>query len=226
MHIKGALFDLNGTLLDTEPIYDSVTQQLINEYGNGKKLDWNIKQHIIGSTQKTSSKLFVDAFQINLSPEEFQKKKDELLVEPFKNSQFKKGAKETTHKCKYELGLKTAIATSSSKHNFENKTNHLKEWLNEDIDIVVTGDNIKEGKPSPDIFILASKELGLNPNECIVFEDGISGVKAGISAGIRIVVAIVEKWQISTLESLIYDKNKTKIIILDSMEKFDFSILK
>ena len=85
MHIKGALFDLDGTLLDTEPIYDAVTQQLINEFGNGKKLDWSIKQYIIGSTHKTSSKLFVEAFQINLTPEEFQKRKDALLVEPFKN---------------------------------------------------------------------------------------------------------------------------------------------
>ena len=226
MHIKGALFDLDGTLLDTEPIYDAITQQLINRFGNGKKLDWSIKQHIIGATQKTSSKLFVETFQINLTPEEFQKKKDELLKEPFKNTKFKKGAKETTHKCKYELGLKIAIATSSSKNNFENKTNHLKEWLNEDIDIIVTGDDIKEGKPSPDIFILAAKELGLEPNECIVFEDGLSGVKAAINAGIGIVVAIMEKWQRNDLEELYYDKSKTQIIVLDSMEQFDFSILK
>ena len=226
MHIKGALFDLDGTLLDTEPIYDAITQQLINRFGNGKKLDWSIKQHIIGATQKTSSKLFVETFQINLTPEEFQKKKDELLKEPFKNTKFKKGAKETTHKCKYELGLKIAIATSSSKNNFENKTNHLKEWLNEDIDIIVTGDDIKEGKPSPDIFILTAKELGLEPNECIVFEDGLSGVKAAINAGIGIVVAIMEKWQRNDLEELYYDKSKTQIIVLDSMEQFDFSILK
>ena len=226
MHIKGALFDLDGTLLYIEPIYDAVTQQLINEFGNGKKLDWNIKQNIIGSTHKKSSKIFVEAFEINLTPEEFQKRKVALLIEPFKNTKFKKGARETTHKCKYNLGLKIAIATSSSKNNFENKTNHLKEWLNEDIDIVVTGGDIKEGKPSPDIFILAAKELGLETNECIVFEDGISWVKVAIAAGIGIVVAIIEKWQKDDLDKIIYDKNKTKISVLDSMEQFDFSIVK
>ncbi len=52
-----------------------------------------------------------------------------------------------------------------------------------------------EGKPSPDIFILTAKELGLEKIEFIVFEDGISGVKAAIAAGIGIVVAIIEKWQ-------------------------------
>ena len=225
MHIKGALFDLDGTLLDTEPIYDLVTQKLIDEYGNGKKLDWEIKKQIIGATNKTSSKIFVQAYQIKLTPEEFQKRKDALLIEPFKKSKFKKGAKELTHKFKYDLGLKIAIATSSSKKNFENKTNHLKEWLNEDIDLVITGDNIKEGKPAPDIFLLAAKELGLEPHECIVFEDGVSGVKAAITAGISIIVGVMEKWQRNDLEDLVYDKNKTKLIILDSLDQFDFSIL-
>ena len=225
MHIKGALFDLDGTLLDTEPIYDEVTQQLIDKYGNGHKLEWDIKKNIIGVTQKKSSKIFVDTYKINLTPEEFQKKKDELLIEPFKKCNFKKGAKQVTHKCKHELGLKVAIATSSSRHNFENKTYNKKEWLNEDIDIVITSERIKEGKPSPDIFIIAAKELGLKPKECIVFEDGTSGVKAAINAGVRIIVAVMEKYQRNTLEGLIYDKNKTNLIILDSLEQFDFSIL-
>ena len=43
MHIKGALFDLDGTLLDTEPIYDEIEQKLINEFGNGKEISSEIK---------------------------------------------------------------------------------------------------------------------------------------------------------------------------------------
>ena len=50
-------------------------------------------------------------------------------------------------------------------------------------------------------------------------------MKSAISAGIRIVVAIMEKWQRNTLEGLIYDKNKTKLIVLDSFEQFDFSLI-
>ena len=225
MHIKGVLFDLDGTLLDTEPIYDEADQKLIDEYGNKQKLDWSVKRKIIGTTHKDSSRIFVESFQINLTPEEFQKKKDELLVESFKKCKFKKGAKEITHKLKYELGLKIAIATASSKNNFENKTYYKKDWVNDDIDVVITSERIKEGKPSPDIFILSAKELGLQPDECIVFEDGVSGVKAAIRAGVRIVIAVMEEYQRNKLEDLIYDKNKTKLIILDSLEDFDFSLL-
>ena len=126
------------------------------------------------------------------------------------------------------MGLKVGIATSSSKKNFENKTNHLKEWLNEDIDIVVTTDDgrIKAGKPAPDIFILSAKELGLEPSECIIFEDLSSGVQAALSAGISIVVAVMEKCQRNTLKGLVYDKNKSKLVVLDSMDQFDFSLIK
>ena len=228
MHIKGAIFDLDGTLLDTEPIYDAAAQQLINEFGNGEKIEWTIKRYIIGTPPKVHCKIFVDAYKIKLTPEEFQKRRDELLIEPFKSCKFKKGAREITHKCKYELGLKVGIATSSLKKDFENKTNHLKDWLNEDIDIVVTTDDgrIKAGKPAPDIFILGAKELGLEPSECIVFEDSSSGVKAAISAGMPIVVAVMEERQRNTLEEIVYDKNKTKLIVLDSLDQFDFSLIK
>ncbi len=108
--------------------------------------------------------------------------------------------------------MKVGIATSSLKQDFENKTNHLKEWLNEDIDIVVTTDDgrIKAGKPAPDIFILSAKELGLEPSECIVFEDSSSGVQAALSAGVSIVVAVMEERQRNTLKRLVYDKNKSK----------------
>ena len=99
--------------------------------------------------------------------------------------------------------------------------------MNEDIDIIETSDDkrIKQGKPAPDIFILAAKELGLEPFECIVFEDAANGVQAAISAGVPIIVAIMEKEQRSSLDRLVYDKNRTKLIVLDSLDQFDFSLI-
>ena len=227
MHIKGVLFDLDGTLLDTEPIYNEIEQQLVNKYGNGKEIEWAIRVQMMGSSPLINCKLLIDNYQIRLTPEELLKIRDDLLIEPFKKSKFKKGAKELTHKCKYELGLKTAIATSSSKHNFENKTNHLIDWLKEDIDIVVTSDHkgVKEGKPAPDIFLLSAKELGVEPDECIVFEDAISGVEAAIRAGIGIIVVIMEKNMRYLIDELDYDRNRSKLVVIDSLEEFDFSSL-
>ena len=76
------------------------------------------------------------------------------------------------------------------------------------------------------LFILAAKELGLEPNECIVFEDSANGVKAAISAEVGIIVAVMDKNQRNTLKELIFGKEKSKLFILDSLDKFDFSLLK
>ena len=225
MHILGALFDLDGTLLDTEPLYDEAEQKIINLYGNGKIIDLETKQQLLGTPAFFNCKFLVEKYQVKLTPSEFEKMRDEFLVESFRNCKFKKGAKEVVHKCKYNLGLKSAIATGSSRLNFDNKVYKLKEWVNEYIDVVITSDNIKRGKPDPDIFILAAQELGLQPNQCIVFEDGLPGVKAAISAGAKIVVAIIEDYQRPSFEGLIYDKNKTRLIILNSLEEFDFSLI-
>ena len=109
--------------------------------------------------------------------------------------------------------------------SIDNKVYNLKDWVNKYIDVIITSEHIKNGKPAPDIFILAAQEIGLKPYECIVFEDGLPGVKAAIAAGIRIVVAIIEEYQRPSFEELVYDKNKTVLIILNSLEEFDFSLI-
>ncbi len=69
---------MDRTILDTEPKYDEAVLKVINEFGNGKKVVWEIKQHIIGTPSKIHSKIFVDAYGITLTPEELLKK--EMLI--------------------------------------------------------------------------------------------------------------------------------------------------
>ena len=170
MNIKGIIFDLDGTLIDTEPIYHESAIRIIKEYGNGKELSWDIRTKILGAPEMVAAKIIVDTFEIKLTPEEFIKKRNEITSEMFKKCPFIEGAKEITHKFKHELNFKLALATSSTQVNFWLKTFNKKEWLKEDFDAIVLGDDkrIKNGKPAPDIFILAAKDIGLEPKDCIV----------------------------------------------------------
>lgn len=227
MSLKGAIFDLDGTLIDTEPIYFDATETMINKYGNGKKFDWDTKIKTLGSPELVTAKIVVDTFEVKLTPEEFLEKRNAITPEYFKKCPFIEGAKEITDKFKKELKFKTALATSSSKINFDYKTFNKKEWIKEDFDAIVLGDDkrIKNGKPAPDIFILAAKEIGLKPNECIIFEDSIGGMKAAISSGAKIVIGIPDPHLRDKAEELVYDKNVTKLILLDKIKDFDWSII-
>ena len=228
MDIKGAIFDLDGTLIDTEPIYYEAADNMIKEYGNGKKMDWNTKIKTLGSPEMVTAKIIVDTYELKLSPEEFIKKRNEKTSELFKNCPFIDGAKEITHKFKHELNFKTALATSSTKVNFDFKTFNKKDWLNEDFDAIVIGEDkrIKNGKPAPDIFILAAKDIGLEPKNCIIFEDSIGGIKAAISSGAGIVIGIPDPHLRDKAEKLEFDEKITKLVLIDNIKDFDWSLIK
>ena len=134
MSLKGAIFDLDGTLIDSEPIYFDAAQILINQYGNGKSFDWDTKIKTLGSPELVTAKIIVDTFEIKLTPEEFLKKRNAITPENFKKCPFIPGAKELTDKFKKEYKFKTAVATSSAKINFDYKIFNKREWIKEDFD--------------------------------------------------------------------------------------------
>lgn len=88
----------------------------------------------------------------------------------------------------YQNQIPSAIATSSSRHHFNMKTIHHQQWLSL-FDCFVLGDDpeIRQGKPAPDIFLIAAKRLGANPEQCLVFEDSIAGMEAALAAKMSVV---------------------------------------
>ena len=177
---------MDGLLLDTEGIYTEVTQQIVGEYG--KVFDWSVKEKIIGRRAVQAAEIIVESLDLPITPQDYLDSRKNVLLEKFKDTAPLPGAKEmTTHF--FDLGIPQALATSSSSPMFEAKFEKHKKWFSQFTQIVRGDDpELKEGKPAPDIFLLAAKRLGVDPAECLVFEDAPTGTEAAIAAGMSVVV--------------------------------------
>ena len=185
-NISCLIYDMDGLLLDTEGIYTEVTQQIVGEYG--KVFDWSVKEKIIGRRSIQAAEIIVESLDLPISPQDYLDSRKDVLLEKFKDTEALPGAKEmTTHF--FKLGIPQAIATSSSSPMFEAKFEKHKKWFSQFTQIVRGDDpELKEGKPAPDIFLLAAKRLRVDPAECLVFEDAPTGTEAALAAGMSVVV--------------------------------------
>ncbi len=185
-NISCLIYDMDGLLLDTEGIYTEVTQQIVGEYG--KVFDWSVKEKIIGRRSIQAAEIIVESLDLPISPQDYLDSRKDVLLEKFKDTKALPGAKEmTTHFSK--LGIPQALATSSSSPMFEAKFEKHKKWFSQFAQIVRGDDpELKEGKPAPDIFLLAANRVGVDPAECLVFEDAPTGTEAALAAGMSVVV--------------------------------------
>jgi pseudouridine-5'-monophosphatase len=148
-----------------------------------------------------------------ITAQDYLDSRKDVLLERFRDTQALPGAKAlTTHF--FKRGIPQALATSSSSPMFEAKYEKHKLWFSQFKEIVRGDDSeLKEGKPAPDIFLLAAERLGIEPAKCLVFEDAPSGMEAGLAAGMSVVVVPDTNMDHS------HYKNASQII--SSLEDFD-----
>ena len=209
--ITHVIYDMDGLLLDTESLHERVNSEIVRRYG--KTFDKKVKIAIAGRPTLDSAKILVDLLQLPMTAEEYLIERNKLLYPLYPTAKALPGTvKLTKHLAKQKIPQ--AIASSSSVHHFQMKTANHQQWL-EMFDSTTLGDDpgIKQGKPAPDIFLLAAKRLNANPEQCLVFEDSIAGIKGAIAAGMS-VVAIPDP---------VFDKQlfQAADLVLSSMSQFD-----
>ncbi|NME84244.1 HAD family phosphatase [Clostridium sp. SM-530-WT-3G] len=176
--IKAVLFDMDGVIFDTEKAYLDTWIKVFNKHGYEMKREIYIS--VMGTGRKNVKKTFINIFGENLPIEEMYKEKDDLLAKIIDEGKVpvKDGAEEILSYLK-ENGYKVALATSAKRVRADKQVNMAK--LDKYFDEIVTGDDISNGKPDPEIFLKAADKLGVKPEECIVVEDSPAGIQAAFN---------------------------------------------
>jgi HAD superfamily hydrolase (TIGR01509 family) len=214
--LKAVIFDMDGVIVDSEPIYHEVEMQLFHELGMdvsdelrysyvGTKIDdmWSElkKKYLLKQTVEDLIKLEAERYRKYIASPDILKPIPgviELLKELFGRN------------------ISIALASSSFLKDIETILGLLD--IREYFSVVVGGDEVKRGKPYPDIFECAVKKLDVSPAGCIVIEDSSHGINAAKAAGIK---CIGYKNKSSGNQDL-----SSADLIIESIEDIDYETLR
>ena len=175
---KGAIFDMDGLMFDTERVYQETWEELGAEYG--VTLGDAFAREICGTAGDREKEILCRYYHTDDAESLLKENARRVRQKLTKVVPEKPGIREILAFFK-ENGVRTAVASSSPieliRHNL------VQTGLDQYIDSMISGANLEHGKPAPDVFLKAAESIGLPAEDCYVFEDAYNGVRAGHAAG-------------------------------------------
>jgi HAD superfamily hydrolase (TIGR01549 family) len=180
---KGILFDLDGVLIDSEPLHEFSLLQLSDRFG--RRFGQDELLQFKGLPELSVAQAIQKSFpELALTTDEIIRLRLGLLKSNFHRVEMVEGALEFVQRAKaagFRLGLTTSAARSMQQLACETFA------LSSYFDTVITGEDIERGKPDPQPYERTAANLSLRPDECMVIEDAVNGVKSGKAAGCFVV---------------------------------------
>lgn len=198
--IKGFIFDFNGTLFWDSPMHYDAWIDFSRKLRGFPFTDDEMKKYMFGRTNADIIAYAMGERQPDDVTEKLAKEKESCYRDMCRRNPelfvLASGVEKFLDTLK-ENGIPMTIATMSEKDNVDFYIEGFKlgRWF--DIDKIVYSDGTILGKPAPDIFLKAAKNIGLEPCECVVFEDALSGIEAAKRAGIGKIIAVASMEPIS-----------------------------
>lgn len=177
--VKAIIFDMDGVLVDSEPLHYRSCQEFLRPY----EVPYTEADHaqFIGTTDEYMWKVYSEKYNIRLETERFITRREEILAGLLKREAIARPGVYDLLKNLQQQEVPIAVASSSSLATIGIVLEALK--IQPYFDVIASGEEVAHGKPAPDVFLLAAERLGLSSADCLVIEDSHNGTKAAKAAG-------------------------------------------
>lgn len=178
--IKAILFDMDGLIVDSEPLHFLAYERVFTSFG--KKFLPSEHRRFLGISDTVESSVLVKKHSLSISPEELTRRKSKEYKELINFAKPKPGLFELLNYLKDHRYTLT-IASGSTRKEIDTIIHLLK--IEEFFYRYFSAEEVKNGKPFPDLFLHAAESLGINPRNCLVLEDAPHGIEAANAAGMQ-----------------------------------------
>jgi beta-phosphoglucomutase-like phosphatase (HAD superfamily) len=178
------VFDMDGVLVDTEPIWESVRARFAGRHGRS----WGPEDHpyVAGRSSREWAASMRERLGISVGEDEIERAIVDGVVEALRRDGPPQVAGAADAARRVAGMTRTALASSAHREIIAATLAAI--GLDGTFDAVVSSDDVARGKPNPDVFIEAARRVGAAPERCMVVEDSLAGVLAGRAAGMTVVL--------------------------------------
>lgn len=212
--IKAVIFDFDGTLVDSMWIWSQIDKEYLSKFGIA--FDSAYQDAIEGMGFTETAEYFQKNFHLPRTVEEIKSDWEEMTIEKYRTKVKPKEHVLAFLEYLQSRGIKLGIATGLGRNILEETLSGLD--MHRFFDSIITSCDVSHGKPYPDIYLKVSEELGVLPEDSLVFEDITAGIKAGKAAGMT-VIAVEDDF---SLHKEVEKKALADYYIRDFKEVFDF----
>lgn len=180
--IEAVIFDMDGLLVDSEPVWDKARQGMAETVGK----EWTKEDHqaVMGVSTQAWAEYMMNRLELSLSPQEVQDQIVARMIALYQTSiPYFPGAVEAVHLAARHYP--TALASGSHPALIEAVTADAA--MRGQFQVILSADEVKAGKPAPDVYLEAAKRLGVKPEHCVCLEDSGNGIVAGHRAGMKVI---------------------------------------
>jgi HAD superfamily hydrolase (TIGR01509 family) len=180
--IDAVVFDLDGVLLQSEEVWDSVRERYVVDHGG--RYDAEVQRAMMGMSSPEWSRYLHEEAGVREEPEAINRHVVELMLEAYRRElPLLPGAEEAVRRLAETFPL--ALASSSNREIFEAVLELA--GLTECFSATVSSEEVARGKPAPDVYLEAARRLGVAAERCAAVEDSHAGIRSARAAGMRVI---------------------------------------